>query len=61
MEEIHLGNRKLQLTRGGIYMIVVPPQWVRNKKLAAGSDLSVFYREDELVFKPLKRKENNGG
>jgi antitoxin component of MazEF toxin-antitoxin module len=61
MDEIHLGNRKLQLTHGGSYMIVVPPHFVRNQKLAAGSDLSVFYREDELVFKPLKRKENNGG
>jgi hypothetical protein len=49
--EIFFGQRVLQKTKSGSFILVIPPIWVRDQELVAGEKVKFFCRDGDLVVK----------
>jgi hypothetical protein len=55
MKEIFFGNRVLQKTQSGSYILVIPPIWVKNNDISPGKKLKISSSLDggSLIVKPV--------
>lgn len=49
MEEKTMESRKIQVSAGGSFFIVLPKEWSKNLKLKKGDRVNVFLEEDGSV------------